>query len=173
MCVRGLRIPPRYYPQLLFKGGVYFAQSSQLCGYYLRVATIQARCLKYSNWILTSVLEVYGVWNLATNYPGAYFQSFLQTSSLLQAQIQAEVMLDCVKETLYSTNINAHEWICKWVYEQYLLTYLPSNCNKGYYSKWLHFFSPHATRPMKVFGTKGHTKVTLKISHPPPRRVYQ
>ena len=34
------------------------------------------------NWILTSVPEVYGVWNLATNYHGAYFLSFLQTSSL-------------------------------------------------------------------------------------------
>ena len=53
------------------------------------------------NWILTSVAEVYGVWNLATNYHGAYFLSFLQTSSLLQAPIQAGLAPDCVEETLY------------------------------------------------------------------------
>ena len=57
------------------------------------------------NWILTSVPEVYGVWNLATNYHGAYFLSFLQTSSLLQAPIQAGLVPDCVEETLYFTNI--------------------------------------------------------------------
>ena len=43
------------------------------------------------NWILTSVAEVNGVWNLAINYHGAYFLSFLQTSSLLQAPIQADL----------------------------------------------------------------------------------
>ena len=57
------------------------------------------------NWILTSVPEVYGVWNLATNYHGAYFLSFLQTSSLFQAPIQAGLAPDCVEETLYFTNI--------------------------------------------------------------------
>ena len=55
--------------------------------------------------IITSVAEVYGVWNLATNYHGAYFLSFLQTSSLLQAPIQAGLAPDCVEETLYFTNI--------------------------------------------------------------------
>ena len=48
------------------------------------------------NWILTSVAEVHGVWNLATNYHGRYFLSFLQTSSLLQALIQAGLAPDCV-----------------------------------------------------------------------------
>ena len=65
------------------------------------------------NWILTSVAEVYGVWNLATNYHGAYFLSFLQTSSLLQAPIQAGLAPDCVEETLYFTNIYflyANDW---------------------------------------------------------------
>ena len=57
------------------------------------------------NWILTSVPEVYGVWNLATNYHGAYFMSFLQTSSLSQVPIQAGLAPDCVEETLYFTNI--------------------------------------------------------------------
>ena len=57
------------------------------------------------NWILTSVQEVYGVWNLATNYHGAYFLSFIQTSSLFQAPIQAGLAPDCVEETLYFTNI--------------------------------------------------------------------
>ena len=57
------------------------------------------------NWILTSVPEVYGVWNLATNYHGAYFLSFLQTSSLFQAPIQDGLAPDCVAETLYFTNI--------------------------------------------------------------------
>ena len=55
--------------------------------------------------ILTSVVEVYGVWNLATDYHGTYFLSFLQTSSLLQAPIQAGLALDCVEETSYFTNI--------------------------------------------------------------------
>ena len=45
------------------------------------------------NWILTSVAEVYRVWNLATIYHGVY--SFLQTSSLLQAPIQASVTVIC------------------------------------------------------------------------------
>ena len=57
------------------------------------------------NWILTSVAEVHGVWNLAANYHGVYFLSFLQTSSLLQAPIQAGLAPDCVEETLYFTNI--------------------------------------------------------------------
>ena len=57
------------------------------------------------NWILTSVAEVHGVWNLATNHHGAYFLSFLQTSSLLQAPIQAGLAQDCVEETFYFTNI--------------------------------------------------------------------
>ena len=57
------------------------------------------------NWILTLVPEVYGVWNLATNYHGAYFLSFIQTSSLFQAPIQAGLAPDCVEETLYFTNI--------------------------------------------------------------------
>ena len=57
------------------------------------------------NWILTLVAEVHGVWNLATNYHVAYFLSFLQTSSLLQAPIQAGLAPDCVEETLYFTNI--------------------------------------------------------------------
>ena len=57
------------------------------------------------NWILTSVAEVYGVWNLATNYHGAYFLSFLQPSSLFQAPIQAGLAPDCVEETLYFINI--------------------------------------------------------------------
>ena len=34
------------------------------------------------NWILTSVAEVHGVWNLATNYHGAYFLSFQATDQL-------------------------------------------------------------------------------------------
>ena len=56
-------------------------------------------------WILTSVAEVHGVWNLATNYHGTYFLSFLQTSSFLEAPIQAGLVPDCVKQTLYFTNI--------------------------------------------------------------------
>ena len=55
--------------------------------------------------IITSVAEVHGVWNLAINYYGAYFLLFLQTSSLLQAPIQAGLAPDCVEETLYLTNI--------------------------------------------------------------------
>ena len=53
--------------------------------------TEKSKCTKFKSdplgqiiGILTSVAEVYGVWNLATNYHGAYFLSFLQTSSLLQ-----------------------------------------------------------------------------------------
>ena len=49
--------------------------------------------------------EVNGMWKLATNYHGAYLLSFLQTSSLLQAPIQTGLSPDCVKETLYFTNI--------------------------------------------------------------------
>jgi len=45
------------------------------------------------------------VWNFAIKNHGTYFLSFLQTSSLLQAPIQAELVPDCVKETLYFTNI--------------------------------------------------------------------
>ena len=82
------------------------------------------------NWILTSVPEVYRVWSLATNYHGAYFLSLLQTSSLLQAPIQVGLAPDCVEETYF---INIY--------------FLPSNCDRQYYSKWLHFVLPHATRP--------------------------
>jgi len=38
---RSVRAPPR----LLFEGGVYFAQSSWLCGYYSRAATIRRQHL--------------------------------------------------------------------------------------------------------------------------------
>jgi len=57
------------------------------------------------NWILTSVVEFCGVWNLATNCHGANFLSFLQTTSLLQALIQARHSLDHVEEPLYFTII--------------------------------------------------------------------
>ena len=39
------------------------------------------------NWILTSVPEVYGVWNFATNYHGAYFLSFLCSTCSLSMQL--------------------------------------------------------------------------------------
>jgi len=70
------------------------------------------------NWILTSVPEVYRVWSLASNYHGAYFLSLLQTSSLLQAPIQVGLAPDCVEETYF---INIY--------------FLPSNCDRQYYSK--------------------------------------
>ena len=47
--------------------------------------------------IILILAEVHGVWNLATNYHGAWFLSFLQTSSLLQASIQTGLAPDCVK----------------------------------------------------------------------------
>ena len=62
------------------------------------------------NWILTSVVDFCGVWNLATNYHSANFLSFIQqTTSLLQELIQGRHSLDRVEETLYFTNINFFE----------------------------------------------------------------
>ena len=72
---------------------------------------------------LTSIAEVHGVWNLTTNYHGAYFLFFLQTSPLLQAAIHAGLALDCVKETLYFTNITFHKRYMQTTgYEQHLST---------------------------------------------------
>ena len=42
---------------------------------------------------------------MAANYHGAYFLSFQQTSSLLQAPIQAELAPDCVEENVYFTKL--------------------------------------------------------------------
>ena len=82
--------------------------------------------------ILISEAEVHGVWNLATNYHGACFLSFLQTSSLLQAPIQAGLAPDCVEETLYQISTFHKRYICEQLaYERHLSTYPPSDRAMG------------------------------------------
>ena len=88
------------------------------------------------NWILTSVAEIQGVWNLATNYHGAYFLFFLQTAETNSSQISTRLCRRDVVVHKYQLFISD---ICEWlVYEQHLSTYPPSDRDRRYYSMWLH-----------------------------------
>ena len=54
-----------------------FANSRLFCK-FIQIYTV----VRPAAQIITSVPAVYGVWNLASKYNGAYFLSFLQTSLL-------------------------------------------------------------------------------------------
>ena len=59
----------------------------------------------YSRWASSpDNISIHEVWDLASNYHGAYFLSFLQTSSLLQTPFQAGLAPYCIEELLCFTN---------------------------------------------------------------------
>ena len=92
------------------------------------LVTEKSKCTKFKSdplgqiiGILTSVIaEVYGVWNLATNYHGAYFLSFLQTSSLLLQSCRHRFKPTCArlcrrdfvlhKYLLFKSDIRKGDW---------------------------------------------------------------
>ena len=89
------------------------------------------------NWILTSVVEVHGVWNLATNYHGAYFLSFLQTSSLAGTDSSRTCTRLCRRDFVLHKSLFLITYICELLtYVRHLSTYPPSNCDRRCYSKW-------------------------------------
>ena len=63
-----------------------------------------------------------------------FTSSFLQTSSLLQVQIQARLARLCRRDFLL---------------HKYLL-FISDICNRWFYSKWLEFVSPDATGPIYI-----------------------